>query len=498
MPSSTQLRFPMMLSPIAERTVRLDEVTGHVANDANQVSFGFVDAAGNTVWRNVATSASGFTGNDDIVIFANTVTGNDANPGTVALPVKTLDGIVALLPVGHKKLCRAFVTGPILTWTGIAGNNGCLWPPHPIGGLAEPLTIIGSFVDSGLGERTSTAVSVLAGAQGVLVTDNTIVTGLDTWQGFRFRATTGAAAGLYAAIATNTVGGAFTLLVPTLPGFANGDKFVVEQPATTLQHNSANALRLHGPDALGLYGLSTAFLDFEPEGSAVVAMESCWFGSGSYKHGVHLVLGNLRAGFGTPGIGSQFGYTEVSGQDTNGSCTLIASPNLASGCVIFGSYVSRGGPFTWTLGNATTAFFNAAYGGVFVVSDKCMLTLFGTVRCKSSGVAASGQSELGIRNTDISGGPVAGAVVLTGRSFIIAAGLINSAANGGPGISLDTGSGGSIDAASTITGSVPGTNDLAIGLAGNKSQAQLTAAGVISDFTIVGPPASTGVYLKRG
>jgi hypothetical protein len=453
-------------------------------------------------------------GSGDIVNFVDTVAGLDTNPGTALLPVKSYDGALGLLPTSHKGLCRATcvatVAGAIIKFFGTVASNGCVFPPHPVGSFAEPFTLIGLFADSGLGSRTASAVSVLAGAAGVLITDSGVVTGVtDTFAGYRFRVTSGPATGTRAAIATNTAGagGTFLLLVPTLAGFsAIADTYVIELPATGLQHGGANAFRPHGPDALGFYGLQTPFLDFQPSNGAVIAMESCWFGSGFYRNHVILVLGQLRASFSHEGIGVQGqGQVGVLEEMTNGACTLVAAPNISKYCEINGSFVTRGGPFTWSLNHETSVIFSASYGGKFTIAGECSLLLLGTVRHRTSGIIITARSKFVALNSDVSGGPVAGAIQLRDRSIILGSGIRGglglgggSSANGGPGIVLDTGSGGSIDATVTITGSVPATNDLLIGLAGSFSQAALTAAGVISDFTVVGPPASTGVFLKRG
>lgn len=494
MTASTQLQFPMMLGPLGDRPARLDEVTGYLPTDANQVSFGFVDATGNTVWRNASTSA-GPSGEDNIIIFANTVTGNDANPGTAALPVQTFDGIIALLPVGNKKQCHAFVIGPTLL-SNPARLDAPFFPPHPTGELAEPFILIGAFNDSGLGERTSTAFSVIAGAGGVLVTDNTIATGLDTFQGYRLRATSGGATGRYAAVATNTAGGAFTILVPTFPGFVAGDRFVIEKPATAIV-SPANTLFIQGPEAWGIYGIDTRQADFQYSNGARIAMESCWGGPRFGRGRVTYILGNLRCGFQDMGIGSQVvGFDDGSGGGTNGACTITNNgASLSDECMVVGAFVTIGVGAGWAVQDGASVSLNASWGTPMTFTHNSRLSMAGVVRHRSPGVTLSQASCADFSNVDLTFSTGTG-ISISGQSYFTGHSVIGSVLTGSA-IRVSSGSRGAIDAGSTVTGSVAGVNDLNVGLVGNASQAALTGAAnsTLSDF---GSAGSTGCSLTRG
>jgi len=433
-------------------------------------------------------------GNEDVIIYVNTVTGNDTNPGTAAAPVKTFAGISALLPTTHRGLCRAYIQDTVasLLDMDLPGSNlvNAAWfPPHPMGATAEPFTLIGKFLDSGLGTRTSTTISVLANSAGIVVTDSSLAIGLNAYQGFRFRVISGPETGKYAAIAANTVGGAFTLLLPpwALPLFVAGDKFVIEQPATTL-YNPTGALFQQGPEAFGLYGVK-AYWDNECSNGARVAMESCWGGPRFGRGNVTYVLGNLRAGYNVLGIGSKVGNFDTTGLDTNGACTMDSTPNQSINCTVVGSFVSVGVGTGWSIASGCYVLLIASWGGVMFVGARAVLHLSGYVRHRSQGISAASMSYVSINGCDMAGTT---GLVAAARSYCQAFGLTGSIT--GTAVRVSSGSRVSMDAASTITGTV---SDFNVGLLGNKSQADLGAAPnlTLSDYTIAG---STGCSLTRG
>ena len=438
------------------------------------------------------------SGNADVILYCDTVTGNDANPGSAILPVRTFDGISSLLPRSHKGLCRCYVTGPSL----VVPVAGVFFPPHPEGLNAEPFTLIGAFVDSGLGERTSTGATTLAGAAGVTVTDSTLPpVGVNAYQMYRFRVTTGAAAGRVGIVRSNTAGGAFSMMIPSLAGFVGGgpfaDKFVLEQPATTTPvqaggFDPTKGLYIHGPDAFAIYGIKW-LCNYSLYNTARFAAENCWLAGCYLRFGAYIWMGNIRATYNTAGVGSRYGTTIFDGADAACAIALQGTTfnmlrSTMAGSFVVADSVPLGPPI---IGGYTACHFDilSSWNGRYLVSADSRLVLSGPMRHTASGIQAF-LSNVALNNVDISNG----IGVLSSRDNTLAAtGLIGSG-NSGAAISIDTGSSAIIDSTTTITGSVPGTNDLSIGVLGNRSHAALTAALALNDSA---SPGGTGAYAAR-
>jgi hypothetical protein len=433
------------------------------------------------------------SGNADVIIYCDTVTGNDANPGSAILPVQTFAGIASLLPKSHKGLCRCYVTGPSL----VVPVSGVFFPPHPEGLNAEPFTMIGAFVDSGLGERTSTGVTTLAGGAGVTITDSALAIAVNAYQMYRLRVTTGSATGRVGIVRSNTIGGDFSVMIPSLIGFVGGvDKFVIEQPATTTPvqaggFDPSKGLYIHGPDAFAIYGIRW-LCNYTLFNTARVAAENSWLAGCYMRFGANLWMGNIRSTYNSGGVGSRYGNTLLDSID--GACAIAlqgATFNIQRSFVA-GSFVVADsvpiGPPIFQIGIGSAVHIFASWNGRYL-SSLSSLVLAGPMRHTASKVQGS-VGPVALVNVDISNG--AGVTASTG-CLLLCNGLIGSS-NSGVAIAVDTGSAAILDSATTITGSIPGTNDIAIGVFGNFSHAALTAALAINDSA---SPGGTGAYAAR-
>ncbi len=500
MTASTQLQFPMMLGTAAERPPKLDGETGYQSNDTTEVSFGFVDATGSTVWRTLA--ATPYSGESDIIVYGDPVGGNDANPGTQALPIKTEARALVLAcgPGTHKKKCRIYwAAGTVTTPT------GTLFPPCPVGNLAEPLTHIGTFADSGLGTRTSTAVSTLAGAAGVLVTDNTLVIALDAYQGYRLRVTSGPATGLYGNVMTNSTGGAFTVQVATMAGLVAGNTFVIERFATTFAYGG-DTLFLQGPTAVGFYGIYLAW-DMQMVNGSRFGAACCWLDGTFMRGGSSVWLGSLQSFFNTLGIGSigtatpgaatgstDVGY-QVTGLNTNDSCTIASQGyNMQDRSSVAGSFVALNAASGFSISTTSSLNLYASYGkGMLLNLQGITSTIWlrGFVRHAHKSLTVSNNGYVIASNLNVVNSAGPGITVTSGT--VVLTGVIGSSLTYGISQTAQSGSHVYVDSTTTITGT---TNDFFVGLQGAQNYAALAGAPntTISDFAIAN---SSGVALSR-
>ena len=96
----------------------------------------------------------------DLEIFADPVAGDDANPGTLALPVKTFQKAWTLGAVFGRRKRRIYLaagTYPCVAQT--PGQDILFYGADPLD-EGEHLTVIGTPVDAGLGLLTATAVDI--------------------------------------------------------------------------------------------------------------------------------------------------------------------------------------------------------------------------------------------------------------------------------------------------------------------------------------------------
>lgn len=207
-------------------------------------------------------------------IYADAVIGLDTNPGTALLPVRTLSRALALLPLngwlGH---CRVHLSVGIFDLPSIAGL------PGPAAG-GEPVTIDGTFMDSGFGLRTATGTT--GGARNCLVTDAAIgPLVVDAWAGRFLRWTSGNLSGERWGIATNGVN-TFSLLNDTLvAGPAPGDQYFIESPGTVLRTpnlpvSARNASWSLVASCLAVRGCVLSLGAWAVLESSTLYLESCW------------------------------------------------------------------------------------------------------------------------------------------------------------------------------------------------------------------------------
>ncbi len=80
---------------------------------------------------------------DDLSFYADVAIGNDANPGTQALPVKTVEALLALVPVGgHQKSCNLFLAAGTYPWNALSAWSN---PFSGSGVKAAPPVLIGAY-----------------------------------------------------------------------------------------------------------------------------------------------------------------------------------------------------------------------------------------------------------------------------------------------------------------------------------------------------------------
>lgn len=106
-------------------------------------------------------------------------------------------------------------------------SNMNINPGVPVGS-AEPLTLVGTAADSGLGTRTSTTIS------GVVFTDSTLSMTTDQYAGYNLRVTSGAASGTIYNIRSNTAT-ALTVYAASVSA-VTGATFVIESPGSVISH----------------------------------------------------------------------------------------------------------------------------------------------------------------------------------------------------------------------------------------------------------------------
>ena len=163
----------------------------------------------------------------DQEIYVDGATGNDANPGTSALPVQTWDAGFNKMQAGRKKRRIYVKAGTYNLSTGGQPTKDYIFPV-PVGALgtdAEPVAVIGDNVTV----ETGTIATVVSGQR--IFTRNTLAA---PQVGAAITFTSGAAAGRRGLIAFDD-GTTITLLDSAgaaLAGGAPGDAFTIERPAT--------------------------------------------------------------------------------------------------------------------------------------------------------------------------------------------------------------------------------------------------------------------------
>lgn len=164
-------------------------------------------------------------------IYADAVTGDDANPGTQALPVRTLLRAVALIPAYWEGIMRIWLVSPgtysqpgddvLILLPGRGGN------PVYVSQNTQLLEIVGGFTDAAGGPQTVTASGPGSGE----VTAAGLPGAPDTYAGDRIRTLSGASPGATSLICENDPGGVVTVQDGAVASsLGPGDTFVIERP----------------------------------------------------------------------------------------------------------------------------------------------------------------------------------------------------------------------------------------------------------------------------
>lgn len=280
-----------------------------------------------------------------IEFFADAVNGNDANPGTQALPVKTVFRMSKLsqsIPyyAGLMHLHFAPGTYPLdqdITSFLLPARQGEVNNATLARGNAQCLSFIGAYQNAGFGTRAVTAVTANS------IADNTLVVAPDTIFGLRIRMLTGAAAGRTFCIADNTVGGVLKTLTDPLnaPVVAPGDQFVIERPSVVFQGNSPNntVLEVLGSGNAAMIGIQIDNSAVEVIGGTIFNAETCMFTTAVILgiQNVHIAFRTVNCVDPTITIGSNVLNDSVGCLVTNGGIEELFAIQFN------GSVVMRGG-----------------------------------------------------------------------------------------------------------------------------------------------------------
>ncbi|HKX71289.1 MAG TPA: hypothetical protein VJM75_08685, partial [Acidimicrobiales bacterium] len=248
----------------------------------------------------------------DAIVYADSATGSDTNPGTQALPVQTLARAVQLVGAsGWRRYGVIFLARAGGTAYTLPQDVHTTWPNG--GGVgAFPLQILGEWIDSGQGTLTVDANANGSATPPVYATyDATGGTSgawvADQWRGYFMRFLTGALATanrrqIVGKNDANTLSSSFGV-----SGVANGDTFVLERPGAVVQAlgrqgwHAAPGVIMRGCEVQLLNGTGLATLALL---DCTLMLEGCWVnGSANFTISPGPV-GNLTTGQ-LPGFNTQ-------------------------------------------------------------------------------------------------------------------------------------------------------------------------------------------------
>lgn len=166
----------------------------------------------------------------DVQLYVDPVNGNDANDGSQASPLQTFQKAWSLMPVGTQKR-RIFLSAGTFPITPADVNQDATFYVPPAASEGEPVSVIGTAVDSGLGSLTCTVSS--ANSRNIAAAPHA-----GDFTGAALRMTSGAAAGYRVSIESDN-GTTFVLAnsiewLSQGPAVVAGDTFVVELPGSVL------------------------------------------------------------------------------------------------------------------------------------------------------------------------------------------------------------------------------------------------------------------------
>lgn len=302
------------------------------------------------VWEYVAGNAG-----VAIDIYADATLGNDANPGTAALPVQTLRRAEELLPTT--------VTGAAVIHLAAGTYNDpsvilAIGGPFAAGPSGVPLIILGAFEDAGYGPQ------IAQGGSGgfTVVTALNLAPGTDLAGTFLSLPNSGSTD--LKAVARNTTGPGSVITLCDSVTLNPGDPFTIEEPSVDI----ALTPFVVGPRVVGFYGCKFVGLGAAGLYGGTLVCDSCVFDNSTaiaLSAGTLLFLG--LSSFPSPFAGTTLG----SSNSLSPSALINAQPiQVADGSHATVSFVSRttGGTVLAAAGRSVVSvgFVDADGGGMQV------------------------------------------------------------------------------------------------------------------------------------
>lgn len=426
------------------------------------------------------------TGASDVVLFVDAVSGDDSRSGlSAATALRSFDVAIGKLPRSWVGKCRVnLASGSYSSALSELLFDG------PVGGLAEPLMIIGPLIDSGLGTLIDTGGStttVINAGAGMVV---------NAHFGMRLRVLTGARAGQTRTIVSNTAT-SFTLNNPLTGGAtALGDTMIVETQGASLTLGATMTWISKGQASKAgvVFGFAFYAIEFvHPSnrriqitgGDTVAQFDTCEFNlsGGTSSHVITAFGAQLRLST------LIFSFPDVSNSSSGTACSIkggVANSTLSGLLITNGG---RGGTMTVVMdtagvfisGNAQGGFFSSPWiirGGIVVEINSFALISNGTIdggavqttllRVLSGSVVTSLSAVL--QNA-------LGDAIFVDRADLLGGTTVTGAGNVGFGVHLAAMASGVFTAAATVTGTA---GDIEVG-ATVSTHANLTAATFVTD-----------------
>jgi len=206
----------------------------------------------------------------DSAVYVDSVLGSDTNDGTITRPVATVPVGAAKVPASHAKKCRLVLVGV----GPYAVPAGFQWTPSvAVGPSAEPMIVVGSFVQVGGTGTTGTISSITANVM-------TPVTGGMTVNAFRghfVRFLTGAGAGRTVPITSNDATTISTY--GNWSGFVATDTYEIVRAAAQI---TGTTMGIMGPERIMFYGVRFSHTSTTSIGSfANILFDACMFDGAS-------------------------------------------------------------------------------------------------------------------------------------------------------------------------------------------------------------------------
>ncbi len=233
----------------------------------------------------------------DIGIFVDSATGNDANPGTQALPVQTLAQALAILPNGIRAGANSNIIHLVndgVTQEIYDIGNSVLNAGVPVGAQGTPLIIQSTPI------TTVDATETAGDINGLTITDAALTLTPNAEEGNFVRATSGANEGQRRMIREN---GATTIEVnaPFPNAIGIGDTFQIEIPGAIIQYGDFDGSEFDfGPYPIGFIDIklqpNSAYSNVNAfSASPMVAWKGCQWDAGGYE--IALMNSNWQCAF---------------------------------------------------------------------------------------------------------------------------------------------------------------------------------------------------------